>query len=340
MQQALYGAEGFFTAGAGPAAHFRTSAHVGPAFAAALVELIHQVDAALRHPPRFDVVEIGAGRGELLTSIQRMLSAGGRHDLSRRAVLTAVELAPPPPDLDPSIAWTAVPPNDIVGIALANEWLDNVPLDVFEVAAEGVRIVEVDESTGTGSLGPLADAATQHWLGQWWPPADAALGDRAECGVTRDLAWADLIHHLDRGFAVAIDYGHIRSQRAGGAFAGGTLAAYRNGRRVPPVPDGSCDLTAHVAMDSCAAAGARAGATDTRLVTQRETLQSLGVSGGRPPLALADESPSGYLAALSAASDAAELLDPAGLGSFLWLVQAKGVAMPEPLRSAVGVALD
>ena len=336
MQQALYGSAGFFTAGTGPAAHFRTSAHVGHVFATAVVRLIHELDAALGRPPRLDVVDVGAGRGELLTSVRDVMAEDVDSGLIRRVAFTAVELAPRPPDLDPTIAWQATPPNDIVGLALANEWLDNVPLDVVEVAADGVRIVEVDESTGHERLGPLADDEVSHWLTQWWPTSGATVGDRAECGFARDVAWADLTAHLDRGLTLAIDYGHTRSQRVGGAHVGGTLAAYRGGHPVRPVPDGSCDLTAHVAMDACAAAGISAGATVTVLATQREALHSLGVSGQRPPRGLADEAPAAYLAALAAASDAGELLDPAGLGSFLWLVQAKGVAMPEPLLSLGG----
>ncbi len=56
------------------------------------------------------------------------------------------------------------------------------------------------------------------------------------------------------GLAIAIDYGHVRADREAGAWDGGTLAGFRRGRLVPPVPDGSCNITAHVAMDSCAAA--------------------------------------------------------------------------------------
>ncbi|MEU8258812.1 hypothetical protein AB0C06_31625, partial [Micromonospora inaquosa] len=69
MNQALYGPDGFFVAGTGPADHFRTSVHASPAFAGALLRLVAQVDAALGHPPRLDVVDVGAGRGELLRAL-------------------------------------------------------------------------------------------------------------------------------------------------------------------------------------------------------------------------------------------------------------------------------
>jgi SAM-dependent MidA family methyltransferase len=95
------------------------------------------------------------------------------------------------------------------------------------------------------------------------------------------------------------------------------------------VPDGSRDLTAHVALDACAAAAAAtAGATGTLLTTQRAALRALGVHGTRPPRELASADPPAYLAALARAGQAAELTDPGGLGGFGWLVQSVGVPLP------------
>ncbi|MET8530074.1 hypothetical protein ABZV06_30495, partial [Micromonospora sp. NPDC005172] len=75
MSQALYGPDGFFVTGAGPADHFRTSVHASPAFAAALLRLVAEVDSALGHPPRLDVVDVGAGRGELLLALRRLVAS-------------------------------------------------------------------------------------------------------------------------------------------------------------------------------------------------------------------------------------------------------------------------
>ena len=70
MAQALYGPDGFYTRpGPGPAAHFRTSAHASPIFAGALARLLSIVDTALGRPDPLDVVDVGAGRGELLIAL-------------------------------------------------------------------------------------------------------------------------------------------------------------------------------------------------------------------------------------------------------------------------------
>ena len=69
MHAALYGPSGFYARGEPLARHFRTSVHVSPSYAAAIWELLRQVDAGLGHPGRIDLVDVGAGRGELLEQV-------------------------------------------------------------------------------------------------------------------------------------------------------------------------------------------------------------------------------------------------------------------------------
>jgi hypothetical protein len=106
------------------------------------------------------------------------------------------------------------------------------------------------------------------------------------------------------------------------------------------VPDGSCDITAHVALDACAAHAERVisrtrsapstgadpatGRSSPRLLSQRDALRALGVSGARPPLTLASTRPAEYVRALASAGEAAELTAVGGLGDFGWLVQPVG----------------
>ncbi|MEU4791526.1 SAM-dependent methyltransferase [Micromonospora tulbaghiae] len=351
MERALYGPDGFFVSGTGPAAHFRTSVHASPVFAACLARQLEMVDAALGHPARLDVVDVGAGRGELL----RALLAQAAPELAARIHPVAVERSARPPDLPPEIDWRADIPDGITGLLLATEWLDNVPLDVAVHTPAGWRLLLVDPTTGQETPGPALSPTDTTWLTHWWPPpspstpapaplikefvssegpdqdtnslitdiSQGEVGGRGEIGVGRDLAWAEAVGRVARGLALAVDYGHLRESRP----ADGTLTGYRGGRQVPPVPDGSCDVTAHVAMDSVASAGERVARCAYSLVSQREALRALGADGGRPPLSLASRDPAGYLRALATASAAAELTDPAGLGGHLWLRQPVGVAL-------------
>ncbi|MFB7590278.1 SAM-dependent methyltransferase [Streptomyces sp. NPDC056169] len=355
-ERALYGPGGFYRRPEGPAGHFRTSVHASPLFAGAVARLLGEVAEELG-TAEVALVDVGAGRGELLTAV---LAATAGTDLAVRAY--AVERASRPAGLDPRIVWTdRLPePASVRGLLFANEWLDNVPVDVAEADAAGVvRYVEV-RADGTERLGAPVAGPDAEWLARWWPLREP--GARAEIGRPRDEAWAAAVGSLAAGRAVAVDYAHVRDSRP--PF--GTLTGFRAGREVPPVPDGSCDLTAHVALDACAeavgGAGAEAGGKAGRrtgaeadaeagggtgaeaggkaggrtateagagagggavveVVTQREALRRLGVSGERPPLSLASTDPAGYVRALASAGEAAELTARGGLGDFHWLTR-------------------
>lgn len=303
MAEALYGEHGFYRRSGAPGRHFRTAAHVSTAWAAAWSEL------ALRVAPQVDdmaVVEIGAGGGELLAGLAALMPPSWR--------LVGVDIAPRPPDLPARVEWTEKPPPAFAGVLLAVEWLDVVPVDVVEQTEGGPCYVEV-AAGGQERVGAPVGGADLEWLHRWWPLAEP--GDRAEIGAPRDAAWAGAVGSLHRGVAVTVDYAADPRRDVAG-----TLTGYRDGRQVAPRPDGSTDVTSHVLMESCRVA---AGVEPSALVAQRTALRALGVDGQRPAY---DGDAREYLQQLSAAGEAAELLDAGGLGGFSWLVHAKGVPMP------------
>ncbi|MEY9847614.1 SAM-dependent MidA family methyltransferase [Streptacidiphilus sp. BW17] len=335
-EAALYGPDGFFVRPdteqpGGPAAHFRTSVHASPLLARAVLRLVEWVDEGLGRPDRLVVCDVGAGRGELLAALAQLTDGT---ELGARLELRAVERAARPDGLPDAIAWGAEIEPLPHGLLFANEWLDNVPVDVAELADDGEddedggdgvpRYLLVDPATGEEQPGPGLTPEDAAWLAAQYP--DLPPGGRAELGLPRDRAWSEAVAALGRGLAVTADYAHTRDARP--PF--GTLTGYRNGRQVAPLPDGSCDLTAHVALDSCLDAAARTNprVTHSLWTTQRAALRALGVSGARPPLALASSDPTGYLRALSAAGEAAELIAVGGLGSFLWGAQAVDMEIP------------
>lgn len=287
-ERALYAEGGFFRTSR-PVDHFRTSVHVG-AFAGAIAELVRRTGSRT-------VVDLGAGGGELLEALLPLVSSD--------VELVGVEVAGRPGTLDESIGWSPTLPERIDGLLIANEWLDNIPCDVVELDDDGVvRQVLVDPATGGEALGNPYDSP---WMRDWWPLAEP--GERAEVGDARDAAWADAVSRVS-GTAIAIDYGHTRDERP--PF--GTLRSYAGGRETDVVPDGSRDITAHVAVDSVAAT---VGAT---LIRQRDALGRLGLDASRPPLELAHSDPSAYVRALGAAGEVGELIAGGGLGDFWWLV--------------------
>lgn len=297
MERALYGPNGFYRTEPA-AAHFRTSAHLR-AFARAVAVLVRGLTGSL---DRVDVVDLGAGRGEFLTALTPLLLGAD----GSRFRLHGVDVLPRPEGLDWRIGWGPDIP-ELTGLLIANEWLDNVPLDVVQ---DG-RVVLVD-SAGAESLGPPVSAEDAAWIEKWWPGAD-----RVEVGRARDEAWSAAVGKVRTGIAVAVDYGHTVQSRPAA-----TLTGYRHGRQVPPVPDGSCDITAHVAVDSLGGA----------LLGQREALHRLGATGRRPPRELAGSDPRAYLQAMTQAGEEGELLDPRGLGGFTWVVHPVGVSAAPLVR--------
>ena len=250
-------------------------------------------------------VDMACGRGELLERV---------HRLRPHLLCLGVDIVERP-QLSERIGWLQSPggqrlPDELDGLTdtlvFANEWLDVVPCPIAELDERGeLREVLVKAATGQERLGDVVSGADRRWAERFWPVEGLEGGERVEIGKTRDLAWDDLVSRVGTGLAVAVDYGHTISSRP----SAGTLTGFRQGRQVRPIPDGSCDLTAHVAMDSLA---------HDELTDQRTALRQLGVSGRLPPIEQARENPMAYLRGVSSASAAAALTARGGLGDFLW----------------------
>lgn len=310
--EALYGADGLYVRDE-PHEHFSTATSPG------LVEVLASaVVALMRREGLSRLVDVAAGGGELASAVC---------DLAPDLQVTCVEVRPRPVELNERIEWVRSPggarlPESLRGlrgaVVLAHEWLDNVPCVIAERRPpfrancnEMATLVEVlVDADGTETAGDAVCAADLAWAQQWWPD-----GDRVEIGRERDKAWDDLVSRIDDGLAVAVDYGHLR----GGRPEGGSLTAYRSGTVVDPVPDGSCDLTAHVAVDSLA---------QDRLVRQRDLFDELGLLEPAPDHALASTDPAGYLHALARRSAVAALTDPGGLGAFWWVLRRVPARVP------------
>ncbi|WP_205326705.1 SAM-dependent methyltransferase [Glycomyces sp. YM15] len=294
MARALYGPDGFYRREL-PGRHFATSAQA-PAFAEAIARFADQVDARLDRPEAFTVVDVGAGGGELLERLAGLLD--------ERIRLVAVELRPRPEYLPERVAWQAEVPDAIEGLLIACELLDNAPCDVAVIDADGqARYEEVDE-TGATRLGDPITGEDAAWIAEWWPIA--VEGERAEIGTPREDLWRGLTARLTRGTALAIDYGHLKGDRP----EAGTMTGFKDGRETPPIPDGTRDITAHVAVD----------AIDCDLrEPQRDALLRLGLDAALPDLALAFQDPVAYAEALARAGASTRLTDPAGLGAHWWL---------------------
>ena len=301
-QDALYGPGGFYRRSS-PAEHFATAAHGIPGAGALLATAV--LSLARQHHLTH-IVDVGAGRGELLREIARQ-----DQDLA----LTSTDVVPRPADLPHSIAWVQSPGGALLAdslsqldqvLVIAHEWLDVVPCAIAEHDGRTWRLVEVSEA-GEERLAGELDDVSMAWC-QEYSFTDPERGDRLEIGASRDAAYAQLCSRVREGLVVAVDYGY----RAGQQPRHGTLTAYRDGVQCPPVPDGSCDLTAHVCIDSLGADSA---------VSQRRMLDRIGPGVQQPRLTLASSDPPAYLRAVATRSAWSALRAPGGLGDFWWVMR-------------------
>ena len=301
---AAYGPGGFWTHET-PGDHFATGATAG--------SLVARAVAGLVPPGTTTVVDVGAGDGRL---------AGGLLELRPDLDVVAVDRRSRPAGLGAGVrwvvdhwdgatgTWTAGGPDVWLARAtrpllVAHEWLDDLPAAV--VGWHGGRWCEVEvDPCGEERPGSPVTGDDAAWLARWWD-----RGARAEVGWSRDVAWAALVAaaHRRGGRALAVDYGHLAAARP----VAGSLAAYGAGRRRRPVPDGSVNLTASVAVDALAAAGEAGGATTLLQERQADVL-------ARVP----EPEPVDPLATLMARGERSALTAPHRWGDLWWLLQGAG----------------
>ena len=367
MELALYHPQlGYYVGGAsgrepvGWAGDFFTSGDVSPLWGWAIAKQLHQLWQALGSPPRFDVIEPGAGRGLLAASVWRYAlalderwAAALRYTLVDRAApdapLRAARLArlaaelaeiPAPPD---AVRWAgelaeAASDGPITGCILSNELMDALPFHRVEARSGQLSEVYVALDARGGFVERLGEPSSVRVAGYLdaydIPWRDYGDGWRAEvCPLAED--WMrDAAALLGEGFALTIDYGasarrlYMRDRRHG------TLMAYSQHHlsERPLARPGQQDLTAHVNFSALARVGAEAGLRVERYTTQAALLRRLGAPEQAEELAArlfpyadserqTDRGQADYLRRATLRNALATLLDPHGLGGFRVLLQ-------------------
>lgn len=212
-----------------------------PTWKQAWDEALYGRDGYLRRHP----LQLGPDRGLLLDFVSERAAA---YD----AVVLLGSAGRLAPDLGarlPGVLLRGDLPAGFDGLVVAVDWLAHVPTHVVQGDDDGVaRIVHVHPITGQEILGSRVDDAgvppsIGAWLERHWPIERP--GQRAEVGTAREAAWRDVVRRMAGGTAIAVERGHTHGARpfAGSLHSPGTA----------PVPDGSRDLVADVALDALAA---------------------------------------------------------------------------------------
>ena len=244
----------FGSKGTNPYQHFRTAVQSNPDLAGNLFPYLLETYKRCGYPAQFLILDVGGSDGSLIKNLQPLIREKG---LNWKTQIYDVSSG--------DVRW--IPIREQSGVVIAHELLDDIPTTIVEFDEDLTpRTVLVDPETGHEQLGESISEADLEWLVTWWP--ETSPHARRELGITRDHTWAKLINIFSAGRAIAIDYSHSMDQRRDGLFDAGTLTGYQLGNSVRPIPNGSVNITAHVALDSCAhaAKASRPDITATEII--------------------------------------------------------------------------
>ena len=337
MEACLYDPQhGYYTqhASTRPSGDYFTSSDVGPLFGQLLARQFREMWEALSRPPRFELVECGAGRGRLA---EQVLTAVGEQapDFLRTLHVTLVEASPrlraqakaTPQKFGEIVRVTdKLPAGGVVGCVFSNELLDALPVHRVVQRHDGLREIYVAARQGmlAEEEGELSSPAIADYLERYG--AQLAEGQQAEVHLAA-LAWLERAAvALERGFLLTIDYGYRAQDLYGPGRQRGTVLAYRDHRAREDwlAMPGQQDLTAHVNFTALEERGRELGLATLGLAPQTNFLLALARASGFADL----EQPGGSeTEKLRARLALKQLVHPEGMGeTFKVLVQAKGVA--------------
>jgi len=255
---AAFGPSGFYgefgSKGKNPYGHFRTAVTSNPDLAGELFPYLLETYKYCGSPSQFLILDVGGSDGLLMTNVQPLIREKG---LNWKTQIYDVS----------SGDARKIPIREKFGVVIAHELLDDIPTSIVEFDLDLTpRLVLVDPVSGHEQLGESVSQPESDWLNNWWP--QTAPHARREVGITRDQTWVKLVNIFSVGRAIAIDYSHSKDQRTNGLFDAGTLTGYQRGSSVRAIPNGEVNITAHVALDSCASAAmaSRADITSTSII--------------------------------------------------------------------------
>ena len=287
MEIALYAPRlGYYRAGwrtFGARGDFVTAPEISPLFGRTVAR---QVEQALSLIGARDIIEFGAGAGTMAAQILAELAPRESvryHILEPSVALAARQretIAARVPDALANVSWLdALPAPGFRGVVLANEVVDALPVERFEVTADGVSM----HCVGFEGCRPVwrsrpadpwlaeAVASIQGEIGRTLP-----IGYVSEIGPARDAWAASVAERIEHGLVLLLDYGFPRRELYHPDRRGGTLRCHFRHRAHddPLVLCGLQDITAHVDFTAIAAAS---GLDVAGFTTQSEFLLGCGL---------------------------------------------------------------
>ena len=303
MELALYAPGlGYYVNGRrklGEGGDFVTAPELSSVFGACVA---NQVAECLGHMDGGSVLEFGAGSGRLAADM--LLQLARLESLPRRYLILEVSpdlralqratLAERVPQLLDRVEWLdGMPAAGFVGVVVANELLDAMPVHRFRRGADGWQELAVamrDESfedhwTAVHSPG-LVEALARLWPGD----VDVAEGYSSEINLRLGPWLAALASRLERGYLLLIDYGYTQREYYHPERRQGTLICHFRHRAYadPYLLPGLQDITANVDFSAVAQSAVSAGMQLAGYTTQAHFLIDNGLDRQVSELDFAD----------------------------------------------------
>ncbi len=331
MELALYAPGlGYYTSTArqfGERGDFITAPELSPIFGQCLARQCAEILVQLGGG---SILEAGAGRGTLCVDILGELERSGQLPeqyfiLELSAALKAEQqrqIEARLPHLANRVQWlAALPPAGFRGVVLANELLDAMPVELFQVTESGIRQLQVCcGNSGFAWTTREADAVIVNRIAPLGLPSDYV----SEIGLVAEAWIRTLGTSLREGLLLLIDYGFPRHEFYHPQRTHGTLMChYRHRAHADPLMlPGLQDITAHVDFTAIAEAGSETGLDCVGYTSQAAFLLATGIEQTVPGDGKAHR---------SWAEQVRKLTLPHEMGEF-FKVMALGRGIASPLR--------
>jgi SAM-dependent MidA family methyltransferase len=332
MELALYAPRlGYYSGGAaklGKDGDFTTAPEITPLFGAALARAAGAIIA--QSAP--DIIEFGAGTGQLARDVLTALAARGVQVERYTIIELSGELRARQQEAlrdFPQVRWLDGFPETFSGVVLANEVLDAMPVELVVKTADGWRRQMVTVENGAFAFTQAAlEPALAAQLQRQVPDVD-----QLPEGYTTELhpvaagfmASLAAMFKNGKGAAILLDYGFPAHEFYLDQRQGGTLMChYRHHSHPDPfyLP-GLQDITAHVDFTAMALAAQEAGLPVLAYMNQASFLLACGIGE-----LLLETDPADALRYLPQARAVQKLVAPSEMGElFKVLVVGQGVEL-------------
>jgi SAM-dependent MidA family methyltransferase len=294
MNLALYHpGYGYYTSGKekiGKKGDYYTSSDVHSVFGGLIARQLEQMWRLLGSN-RFTVVEIGAGKGWLCHDILNYIR-NEYPEFFEKIDYKIVEISQNLIErqsntlkgFEAKVSWGSFSEdgfsfNPIKGCFLSNEFVDSLPVHQVIVENNSLReiYVTIKDDLFCEKIDELSSPKLRDYFGN--SKTDLKEGQRAEVNL-KALDWVKNIScHLNRGFVITIDYGHLAEDLYSEERYRGTLMCYyeHTTNENPYERIGNQDITSHVNFSSIMEEGTKTGLNTTGFVRQSNFLIALGI---------------------------------------------------------------